>query len=371
MAERAYNANLAKLQRTDKHPGKQFNGKDCTLIDVYSSHEDKVIHSSVATGVTSYSFALENLLPLLNRFGEQRKIQSRAFYHRLKADIVTGCIMPPITLAFVREGAKLLSCEQISDYINENIYEGYILDGMQRLNTLREASAVEGFDSSRPLHLNIIVAEKYDLLLYRMITLNNGQRPMTARHQIEMLTKGAIDLSKLKIPVVTEKETEGTKFPGAFRMSDIVEAYTAYLTSNVNNQNKRIIEAKLDEILVGRVMDSDITEATVSFSDILGEIDRTSDNQTAKNFFKQVNNLIGFTVGAKSSIQAIRDLSPEDFSEQVNKFETAFDAINPSKVNVGKFRRELAAFFFENINKFKDADVSEVEVEFFEKTMPE
>lgn len=264
-----------------------------------------------------------------------------------------------------------MSTEEIEEYINGNIEDGYILDGMQRLNTLHEASQNEGFRETRPLHVNIIISEKYDLLLYRMITLNNGQKPMTARHQIEMLTKGAIDLSNFGIPVVTEKETEGTKFPGAFRMSDIVEAYTAYLTNNVNNQNKRIIEAKLDEILVGRVMDSDITEARVSFADILGEVERASVTLAAKNFFRQANNLIGFTVGARSSMDAIRLLSPNDFSEQVDKFERAFDAINPSKVNVGKFRRELASFFFENIEDFRNKDVSEIEIEFFEKTMPE
>ena len=32
-----------------------------------------------------------------------------------------------------------------------------------------------------------------DRLLYRMITLNNGQKPMTARHQIEILASNIFD----------------------------------------------------------------------------------------------------------------------------------------------------------------------------------
>jgi len=73
------------------------------MIEIFSTDKDEVIRSLVATGRVKYEFALENLLPLLDRFGEQRKKQSRSFYTRLKADIITGCIMPPITLAFVND----------------------------------------------------------------------------------------------------------------------------------------------------------------------------------------------------------------------------------------------------------------------------
>jgi len=275
-------------------------------------------------------------------------------------------------LAFVNDNFDYdMPKNEVREFVTRHISSGYILDGLQRLNTLSEAAEAENFDKDRSLHLNIIIAKKYDLLLYRMITLNNGQKPMTARHQIEMLTRGAIDLSGFSLPVATEKETEGTKIPGAFRMSDIVEAYTAYLADNVNNQNKKIIESKLDEILVGRVMDSDLTETNVSFSQILSEVERLSAVPENKEWFRQVNNLIGFTVGAKRSISFISIFSPEKFCLQVEKFDKAFSSINPSKVNVGKFRRELAAFFFKEIDKFHTDDLGSVEAAFFEQTLTE
>lgn len=343
-----------------------------TLITVYSTDRDLVIDSVVALGATNYRIALDHLHPLLDRFGEQRKIQSRSFYARLKSDLVKGCIMPPITLAFVsKENSKGVSPKEAEKFISENISDGYILDGMQRLNTLKEAAESSELDLDRPLHVNVILAARYDLLLYRMITLNNGQKPMTARHQIEMLTKGAIDLSNFALPVVSEKETEGTKVHGAFKLSDIVEAYTAYLTDNVNNQNKRIIESKLDEILVGRVMDSELPDAKVSFSEILSEVERLSEDPTSREWFRQTNNLIGFTVGAKKSFGNLLSISKDEYGELINKFQQAFDAINPSKVNVGKSRRELCAKMIENVEDYLHGDVSDLESAFFDLTLSE
>lgn len=263
----------------------------------------------------------------------------------------------------------LSSKEAVQEFVKTNIEQGYILDGMQRLNTLLDASELDGFIKDRPIYVNVIIAKKYDLLLYRMITLNNGQKPMTARHQIEMLTGGAIDLSSAKFAIMSEKDTETNINSGAFRKSDIIEAYTAFLTDNVNNQNKKIIESKLDKILVGRVMDTDIASHTVSFSDILKQVDAFVADPVAAKWLRGGNNLIGFTVGAKKSLDRLNNFEPEVFSELVNKFEDAFKAINTSKVNVGKLRRELVQYYISNIDQFYDASTRDVETAFFEFTM--
>lgn len=340
------------------------------MIEIFNTERDDVISSVVGIGRTNYEFALEYLFPLLDRFGEQRRLQPKNFYARLKKDILSGCVMPPITIAFVsRDYSNSFTTKKVLNFVNNNIEEGYILDGMQRLNTLKDASFSAEFELSRPLYVNIIIAEKYDLLLYRMITLNNGQRPMTARHQIEMLTGGAIDLSEAGFKVVTEKDTENTKIKGAFKKSDIVEAYTAYLTNNVNTQNKKIIESKLNDILVGRVMEAELSQEDVSFSEILSEIGRLAINCKAREWLRLSNNLIGFTTGAKRSTSALQDISPENFATLVQKFDDAFGAINPSKVNVGKIRRELSMFFVSNIEEFLDSSVDDIETAFFEQTI--
>lgn len=340
------------------------------MIELFNSNRDEVIKSTVAQAATTYRYALDKLYPLIDKFEEQRKVQRRKFYERLETDILRGCLMPPITLAFVQdELSKTTDKAAISAYVNENVGDGYILDGMQRLTTLLSASEKEEFDESRPLYVNVIVAERYDLLLYRMITLNNGQKPMTARHQIEMLTKGLIDTDSLKISILSEKETEQGKIPGAFKRADISAAYTAFLTNSVNNDNSRIIESKLDEILVGKVMESNLSESDVTFSRVLRVVDRFSADVNARDWLRLGNNLIGFSVGARSSIRHLEELTAEEFGAAVVVFDQAFRSIDVSKINVGKIRRELARTFTAKINEFVDAELDTIVEAFFEETM--
>lgn len=339
-------------------------------IIITDSTRDEVIKSAYATGRCQYEYALERLYPLIGRFDEQRKKQSAKFYSRLKADILQGCVMPPITLAFVSsEGSTLNTQADIQTFVSDHIGSGYILDGMQRLNTLHDASLEENFPAGRCIHVNIIITERYDLLLYRMITLNNGQKPMTPRHQIEILTENLLDFVNLEnITIQTEKQTEDQIVHGAFRLFDISAAYTSFLTNNVNNSNNKIIDEKMNEILVSRVMDSGLADSKVNFAEILALADRLSINKDVKTWMKIQNNLIGFTVGAKKSINDISAAEPLEFSQQLNKFETAFSIINPSKVNVGRYRRELAQEFFGNYCEMSKAATEEVAEHFADIT---
>jgi hypothetical protein len=232
---------------------------------------------------------------------------------------------------------------------------------MQRLNTLKSASVDEGFDPKREILLNILISRSNDKLLYRMITLNNGQRPMTPRHQIEILTKELFDLTVLEnIKVQTEKERGEGIVRGAINYVDISNAYLAFLTNNVNNENNKIIEEKMNEILVGRLFDSEISEQNVEFSEILQQLDRFCGDQELKSWFKSNNNMIGFVVGSKKSYFFIKDMKTEDLLVFIRSFEEAFDSINSSKVNVGKYRRELSADFISDIENKLRMDVPEM-----------
>ncbi|MEN8860822.1 hypothetical protein [Qipengyuania flava] len=341
------------------------------MLLIKDSTRDEVIRSAYAIGRCEYSYALEHLYPLIGRFDEQRKKQSAKFYSRLKADILQGCVMPPVTLAFVSEqGAKLTTNASIQAFVHENIKDGYILDGMQRLNTLKSASDDLTFPAERHIHVNIIITERYDLLLYRMITLNNGQKPMTPRHQIEILTENLLDFMDLKnIVVQTEKETEDSLVHGSFKLFDLSAAYTSFLTNNVNNSNNKIIDEKMNEILVGRVMESDLSHAKVEFSKIIELVDLFSENKDARTWLKIQNNLVGFTVGSKAAFDQIQQLSPDEFAAQVEKFDSAFTSVNPSKVNVGRYRRELSSLFFKEFADYSKLSADEVSESFFEETM--
>jgi len=339
-------------------------------IEIYSVDIDNVIASTVATGRLTYESALNHLFPLINRFSHQRKIQTPDFYKRLSKDILDGCIMPPLTIAFVAsdfENTGDFKKSDVENYVKNNINNGYILDGIQRLNTLYNISEEEGFDKNRNLYVNIILSKNKDMLLYRMITLNNGQKPMSPRHQIEVLTKELFDFKELEIEVQSEKDRSENIIRGSFNLADISKGYMAYITGNINNENNKIISEKMDEIIVKNIFENAKANKH-DFSSVLSLIDKLSEDAPSKKWLKTQNNLIGFCVGIRNSLEDFSSITPGDFSNFTNNFETAFKSINPSKVNLGRYRRELASKVVSKISEFISKSSSEMTDFFIDET---
>jgi hypothetical protein len=340
------------------------------MIKIHSIHTDNVINSIVLTGETTYEFANNTIYPLINRFSAQRKIQDESFYSRLHDDIIKGCLMPPITLAIVDPNdLEFASIEDATTFINEKINSGYVLDGMQRLNTLKRASNADDIDLNRCIFLTIIISNKKDMLLYRMITLNNGQKPMTPRHQIEVLTQELFDFEDLNIDIQTEKERSERIIRGAFNLGDISKGYLAFLTGHVHNENNKIINEKMDEILVSRIMSNKAIVQGIQFQDILTIIDRMATGSIeARKWLQTQNNLIGFCVGIRESYDFLHHMSPEIFGQNCEKFEEAFRSINAAKVNLGKYRRELSRAFIANIEEQGQMSATELTGYFSDET---
>ncbi|WGK88068.1 hypothetical protein [Pseudomonas migulae] len=312
-------------------------------IKIFTKEYDSVIKSVVLTGETTYRFAIDNIFPLINRFSAQRKVQNPAFYDRLRNDILKGCLMPPITLALIEPQEKnFRSVDDASEYANQSVSRGYVLDGMQRLNTLNSIKDHEDFPDEKSLYLSVVISGNKDMLLYRMITLNNGQRPMTPRHQIEVLTEELFDFSGLEIDIQSEKDRGEKIKRGAFNLSDISKGYLAFFTNSVHNENNKIISEKMDEIIVGNIMSTAVVENGLEFQQVLELIDKFAVNEQAKTWLKTQNNLIGFCVGVKTSYEFLNDLGADEFGEYVERFDAAFKSIDAAKVNLGKYRRDLS-----------------------------
>jgi len=92
-----------------------------------------------------------------------------------------------------------------------------------------------------------------------MITLNPSQKPMSARHQIEILAVKLLDFSNLPITVHSERENVRGQSSRGFHRADIIKAYIAFLSGLDNIENQKIIEDKMDELIAEKVLDSDIT----------------------------------------------------------------------------------------------------------------
>lgn len=152
--------------------------------------------------------------------------------------------------AFVEPTVAFKNMDEFTQYVNKNIDKGFILDVFERLSTLFRASDKKDFDGKRDIFFNVIVADNKDKLLYRMITLNNGQKGMTPRHQIEILTQELFDFNSLKHKVQTEKEKSEKPIKGAFSLGDISRGYIAFLTANVHNETQKSLMKKWTKFLL-------------------------------------------------------------------------------------------------------------------------
>lgn len=330
-------------------------------MEIYSIDKDKVIKAYFLTGRITYQYALDHIVGLIDKLDIQRRFQNESFYKRLEKDFQEGCITPAITIAFVKSVNldETPSIPDIGKEIIEGISNAFVLDGIQRLNTLKRVAAKDGntLDRNRYLYLNIIICPSRDNLLYRMVTLNNGQKPMTARHQIEILAESIYDFSSYSFKVLSEKEGN-LKDDKVFKKADILNSYISFLSNSTNLDNKKIIEDKLDELVARKIIESRISNDSVDFNDILSLMDRMTNSDLLYNWLKNGNNQIGFCVGLRTSYIQVSSYNNDELEFAIETFEKAFKNINVSTIKLSRERRRLASYYISDLNTLigKDAD---------------
>lgn len=323
---------------------------------------DEVIRSVYLTVSVSYKDAVKELCPLMDKLDFQRNPLRKSFYERLEHDILNCCIMPNITIA-IKVDREMEKTEMIdAAFLNENLHNAFILDGIQRLNTMQRISSEESFPNSRPLYCNILICDSMDRLLYRMITLNNGQKPMTARHQIEILASNIFDFDKISILAVSEKEKNKKRLKKDDVMSKevLIKGYLAYVSGSINIDNQKIIEEKMNEIIAEQIMESNIANNENEFKDVIDYVDSLLKNEKLNSWFKTPNNFIGFCASMNNSFDEVKKLSLEDITNKISLFEGAFSALDVSKIRLGQARRKLVFKFFTKINELGCYSVSEL-----------
>jgi hypothetical protein len=331
------------------------------MFTVLDKSYDKVIDSAYLTIMADYKFAIERLVPLINKLNFQRSPLRKSFYNRLEQDIINGCIMPFLTIA-IKKDIKVIPVdfEKNAEELLNLLEDAFVLDGIQRLNTLIRASENPHFDSTRPIFFNLLICNSMDKFLYRMVTLNNGQKPMTARHQIEVLADNMFDCNKMAIVPVTEKEIKEKKIKkdSSYMMSKdtLIKSYIAYISNSINIDNQKIIESKMDELITTQIMDSNITTRNTQFSDIIDFVSEKMKNKSLHDWFSLANNMIGFSAAMSVSFDSIKNITETDFLSSIENFEEAFSAIDVSKIKLGLARRRMVKYFFENYNKLSELD---------------
>ena len=197
-----------------------------------------------------------------NEYQRRRVRNSGSIYNLLKNDLKKGCIMPPLVLALP---TRIEQDDDPIQLLKEHRSELKILDGLQRSYTIKELVS----DYSNSLYEdynylnNLVRVEVYSGInklgiLYRMLTLNTGQTPMSARHQIEIIySEYKNNCSIPGVRLITENERDVPSCLGEYKFRDVVEGFTSFLQKDyLTLDRKDILENVRDLERISRVATS-------------------------------------------------------------------------------------------------------------------
>src|SRR5471030_1288881 len=172
-----------------------------------------------------------------NPYQRNKVSKSGSIYNLLKEDILKECIIPPIVLASTSKLAEEASPDELLTEVLTDAGNLKILDGLQRTLSIIDVynNNREHFDSLENKYL--IRVEAYlsiseTGILYRMLTLNTGQTPMTLRHQLEILFSKYAEGEFNGVTILREVDEASVKSIDSYRFSDLIDGYTSFLEKN-------------------------------------------------------------------------------------------------------------------------------------------
>lgn len=227
-----------------------------------------------------------------NKYQRKRVRNSTSIYSLLRNDLKKLCTIPTIVLALKKEGCSDGVSKCFFD-VPDNLM---ILDGLQRTYSLMdvydelERSESEQFERFKN---HLIRIELYNGIsrtgiLYRMLTLNTGQTPMTKRHEIEILYSDylAIDLGE-GVYLNTETSTiSSTKGIGVYNFSFAIEGFCALLEGDESQLTKSDLLVTVQEL--EKVSQDDYKkdlfhEFLLTYNAIAKKIDELTNNMSLSN----------------------------------------------------------------------------------------
>lgn len=170
-----------------------------------------------------------------NEYQRRRVRNSSSIYGLLKEDLVKGCVIPPIVLAY----SGNLVAGNIEEALKTAEDALVILDGLQRSYTIKEiVNSYENGEYAQyphnPLNNKIRVELYVGInklgVLYRMLTLNTGQTQMSARHQIEIIYSDYKKNCRVGgVTLISEAEDRVPAKLGEYKFRDVVDGFTSYM----------------------------------------------------------------------------------------------------------------------------------------------
>lgn len=244
-------------------------------MQFFSWLKDKKVNGlnvSAEISIGEYWDVAEQILE--NNEFQRRRVSTRGKpYQLLQRDLISGCIIPPIILSLRQTDESIMSdlmaseesrpSDEHKQQLEQNIKREFndakllILDGLQRTFTIgdcitelaSDTNALETFRQKR-IRLEIYLGLNKMGILYRMLTLNTGQTPMTLRQQIEMLYRDYLDPDTLPdgITVIREADERRARGDKKYKFSDVVDMFYAYSTGKPESMDKQTLVTKLSEM---------------------------------------------------------------------------------------------------------------------------
>lgn len=330
-----------------------------------------------------------------NELQRKRVKTSKTIYSLLKNDLQKGCIMPPLVLALVKTDiidVENPNQEKLLQYINENSKNVLLLDGLQRTYTLIDADTEMEKKSEEEyqkflenkLRLEIYVEINKFGILYRMLTLNTGQTPMSARHQLEMLYSDMLNTEFDGVKLVTDKDGKADPDENEFIFKNAIEGFNSYMNRNelpIDRQdileNVKMLENMSDE----DVSEDLFKEFLETYMKLFGTLRKITYNHIVDDdelieygisespFGKKVSKIFstsqaltgfGAAVGKMKDLDIIKSLT--DISGMVDKLEeknegyiwmmellSKLDRIKVSSKKIGNAQRMFFQYFYREL----------------------
>lgn len=199
---------------------------------------------------------------LANNKYQRRRVQNApTMYGLLSHDLLHLCTMPPIVLSF-KDG---IAVHEMTVDTGEAVLQSVmkpdqllILDGLQRtytmlgvLDDLTISPEVKKAYCHHTIRVEVYVGLTNTGILYRMLTLNSGQTPMSKRHQIEILYSNYRNNNLDGIQFVCQTDAEKRQGLNSYDFDDAIEGFNSFINADESPIDKieiREIVQRLEKI---------------------------------------------------------------------------------------------------------------------------
>lgn len=361
------------------------------MFELLSIDLDERLNAYCATVRANYGWYLKAAQGAEENLEIQRGIiKGSKAYLTLREDLKRGCVLPPIVLAtknlgivlpnridFSNAGYKLsqlLASELTEKLRNISSEDIYIIDGLQRTNALRQVHKELDLDGPQETldaflahgtRLEFWLDIPFGAIAYRMLLLNAGQRPMSMKHQVEILSrKLEEDLGSIDGIDIIRGEGRRRVRPGQFQLAKLSQAFQAWLQGQPNiDLRNYVVEQMVSESAIetlGASIGKDANaEVTDSFKQLVAWWVRLDKVIPEGNLAFLGNDTVLLGIAAavgdaerhptmhermKAGLEKLLNeqiTNPADDILGISMFDEVRKGIDASKMNVGQATRDL------------------------------